>query len=164
MQRAELPVRKDLIYGADQEHEKINLVNSLVYQCSSTLPRPASLYRPAVIFSRSVPLYVCVCLKNLSKAPIEQSLLQKEYRVVKTVLTHDPQLFDHPLQIFDGWNLSLQRFGEFAGDAVCRDTDRLDDVLQRVLHDGTAPTFAEQDADARTIDRSALGAIHRGQA
>jgi hypothetical protein len=53
------------------------------------------------------------------------------------------QLFDHLFEIFDRWNFSLQRFGKFAGNTVGRDADRLDDVLQRLLNDGTAAAFAE---------------------
>ena len=47
-----------------------------------------------------------------------------------------------------------------AGDAVGRDADRLDDVLQCVLYNGTAPSFAKQDADTWTIDPCPHRAIH----
>lgn len=53
--------------------------------------------------------------------------------------------------------------GKFAGDTVGRDADRLKDVLQRVLNNWTATAFAEQDSNARTIDRRPHNAVHGGQ-
>jgi hypothetical protein len=66
-------------------------------------------------------------------------------------------------QIFDGWNLVSQRFGQLACYAVGGDPDRLRYVAQRIFHDGSAAALAKEQTKRWSVGDGADEVIYRGE-
>jgi hypothetical protein len=90
---------------------------------------------------------------------------QKQIQTPVPVLTYDLVRFlklplDDLLEVLDRGQLILNGRRQLAGYPIGGHSDRLIDVLESKLHQGAATALAQQNPDARPLDRSSHRAVH----
>ena len=100
------PHAGDRIDWTDEMEQEIDLMDGLAYQRTAALHCLTALDRACVVFVRAMPLHVSIGLKNPPEPACNECALQKQNRVVETMLAYDAKLDSRLLR---GADHSLRR-------------------------------------------------------